>query len=511
MQTLSRFNGLYQAVENQRVREEQEVYTDLARARAAKLQSVMTAPTPSNLLGNGRLGDVADAAALDLTNNEGLYLGWVDGCVLSYPSDGHLLTYGRARSGKGRDCILPNLAFTRGRSLVVIDPKDGELAYASRHFRAEADGQEPLYLNPYGVQGLPNTRINPLKTLLDAIERGDEVDGAARDIARILVPETPKSGDNWVTLGARRLIALRAEYLARVSPDDCTLATIWDFLNCDETAHQAHLAMMAASTYPGIAGRAGSQFGALTAAPKQYQAYWQEAIEALQTFEPHSALDRATGCHDFDIARLKREPRTVYLILPADKIDDAAPWLSLIINHMIETLARSKGPLRCTFIMDEFPQLKPMPAVKRALRLYAGLNIQLHCFAQSRYAIEDVWGRAFAKELEDQASVLQVLNCDDPQFIRDVELWSGFTTVMVPGINHGGGVVETANHNMAEQKRAVLQPEDIRGLKPNELLLRIAPCPHLFIAQRYPYFEMEPFNDRIKDVRAHHTGVADDA
>jgi type IV secretion system protein VirD4 len=180
-----------------------------------------------------------------------------------------------------------------------------------------------------------------------------------------------------------------------------------------------------------------------------------------------------------------------------------------VIDGLMETISRAAGIVPVTFILDEFPQLKPAPAVTRCLRLYASLGVQMYVFAQSRYAIEDVWGRAFTKELEDQASVLQILNCDDPQLIKDIELWSGFTTVVVRGFNVNGGVIENVGSGLSEQRRAVLQPENIRGIGPDQQLLRIAPCPHLFVAHRIPYFRMEPVKDRIRDVRAYHAGVAE--
>src|SRR3546814_2036431 len=73
-------------------------------------------------------------------------------------------SYARAGTGKGRDFILPNLSHVRNRSLIVIDVKDGENCFASFEHRSQTLGQRCVYLNPFKLLGLLNTRINPLQT-----------------------------------------------------------------------------------------------------------------------------------------------------------------------------------------------------------------------------------------------------------------------------------------------------------------------------------------------------------
>jgi ribosomal protein L17 len=125
--------------------------------------------------------------------------------------------------------------------------------------------------------------------------------------------------------------------------------------------------MMTACGIEGIERRAAAMATTFADAPKQFEAYKSEAIEALNAFEVGKTLDRSTSAHDFDFGRLKHQPCTVYIIAPSDKLSVIAPWISLVVNHAIETIARERGQIRTCFLLDEFPQLPPAPAVVKAL------------------------------------------------------------------------------------------------------------------------------------------------
>ena len=156
-------------------------------------------------------------------------------------------------------------------------------------------------------------------------------------------------------------------------------------MNGNETQLQMDFAMMATCGIESIERRAGSLELTVSKAPKQFEAYKSDAIEALDSFEPGKALAIATSANEFDFARMKHLPHSVFLMVPADKIDVAAPWVSLIMNFAIESIAKEAGPIRTTFLLDEFPQLPPAPAIMKALRVYREKGVQLWFFAQGRF------------------------------------------------------------------------------------------------------------------------------
>ncbi len=478
-----------------------------SRASAAYQQYLMATAAPSGKLGDGRMANLRDAENSGLLDTSGLFLGALGGRALFFAGDGQMLSYARAGSGKGRDWILPNLAHVRDRSLLVVDVKDGENCYASHKHRSEALGQPCIYLNPFGLLGLPNTPINPLQILVDIIATGGEIDTQADEVAQILLPPSPKDADGgWVRKGALRLLSTRMEYLANCEPDQCNLGGLWRFVNASTDDLDMALSMMETCGIEGIARRAGALRGTFVDAPKQFEAYKSDAIEALNAFEPGKTLERATRTHGFDFARLKHEPCTVYLITPSEKLGVIAPWISLIVNHAIETIAREPGQLRTCFILDEFPQLPPAPAILKALRLYRGRGIQLWLFSQGRYSMESRWSREAVKEFEDQAAVLTMTGVEDPDLLRDVEKWSGNRTIVTHGLNVGGGAVEAAGANRNEARRPVLQSEDIRAVGAGRQIIKVAGVPPLFVCDRLPFYAVDPWRRQIGDVRDLHQG-----
>lgn len=489
-------------------RQSQEAgYARHARENARHTASAMAAARPTGRLGDGRVGNLADAEAAGLLNPEGLFIGGLEGRMLFFPGDGPLVTYLRVGGGKGRDYILPNLAHLRSRSVVVVDIKDGENAFASADFRKNGLQQPCVFLDPFGISCHQTSRINPFQHLIDIAARGDVIDTEAKEAVQIFLPPPTKSGaDDWVRKGAISAASMRLEYLAHFEPALCTPSGLWRFVNAGAAESATAFAMMATCGIEAVERKAKALESIFDKVPKQYAAYSSDISEALDAFEPGKALDTATARHEFDFKKLKHEPHTVYLILPASKIGVAASWISAVLNHAIEAVAGERGPLRTTFLLDEFPQLPAAPAILKALRVYRAKGVQLWLFAQGRFSMEGRWSRDAVKEFEDQASVMTLKSVFEPDLIRDIELWSGNKTVLMNGVSHNGGTVETAAANLGEARRAVLQSEDIIGLGAKRQILRVSGMPRLLVADTIPFFDVAPWKNQLRDVRTMHQG-----
>lgn len=501
----SRFMGLVQgfsALHRQTVEADHAL---LARERAAELEAAMLRARPSGRLGNGRLANMDDVRAAGLIGVGGLFLGAMDGQLLHFDGDGPLLTYLRTGGGKGVGHILPTLAVSRDRSLVITDPKDGELAWASHHHRLHTLGQPVIFLNPYGLHGLANTPINPLGGLMRILESGGQLDNEPLELAMILCPPPVKTGENdWVRKGTVRLIAMCLHYLAMFDPERCTLSGLWSLINAGESQLSTSFAMMKSCGIEAIEGQAGAFRQVMLDAPKQFEAYRSDAQDALTPFEPGKALARSTDSDSFDFARLKHEAHSVYLMLPADKLAVAAGWINLVITHIIESIARERGSIRTTFILDEFSQLPQNPTITKTLRLYRGKGIQLWLFTQGRYSLEGRWPRDMVREFEDQAAILTLKSIVEPSVMRDIGIWSGNQTIFAPSASHNGGAVAAANASLGETKRPVLQAEDVMSLGEERQIIRARGAPHLIVADSVAYYQVQPWSSQIGDVRALH-------
>ena len=78
---------------------------------------------------------------------------------------------GKSRATLAIHLSIRNLAHIRDRSLLVVDVKDGENCYASHKHRSETLGQPCIYLNPFGLLGLPRVMSTEAdyRKVLDAV------------------------------------------------------------------------------------------------------------------------------------------------------------------------------------------------------------------------------------------------------------------------------------------------------------------------------------------------------
>jgi type IV secretion system protein VirD4 len=478
-----------------------------ARANAARTQWQMMNAKPSGQLGDSKLADGDDINRAGLNDPRGLFLGAHLGRMSFWNGDESLLTYLRTGGGKGVNLIQPNLAHIRDRSLFLTDLKNGELAWSSAAHRQETLDHTSIFINPYGLHGLPNTRINPLQKLIDTAKAGRGFDGEAESNAHILVPAPKSEGDNaWVRKGAIELLSLRMEFLAKFDPDNCTLSDLWRFMNGGAEHFAMAFSLMATCGDESIERRAMTYDGMRADAPKQWEAIRSDAASSVSIFEPTKSLGQATAAHDFDLTRLKREKITIYFMLPVEKLDVAAPFGSSVLNLIIETLAATTGPVRTTFILDEFANFRKVSGILRSLRLHRSLGIQFWFFAQGRHSMNGKWSKEEVKEIEDQVGCTLMKSVWEPDLLKDITLWSGNKTILSKGVSHNGGTVETGASNLGETKRPVLQTEDILNLGTDKFLIRVASMPRLLIADAVPYFKVTPWKDQVRDVRDLHRG-----
>src|SRR5205085_1351111 len=98
-----------------------------------------------------------------LRSTYGFELGRLDGRLLRYAGDGHVITIAPTRTGKGIGAVIPNLLHYPG-SVVVTDPKGENHAVTAR--RRRELGSCVYALDPFGVvRG--TAAFNPLD-LVDA-------------------------------------------------------------------------------------------------------------------------------------------------------------------------------------------------------------------------------------------------------------------------------------------------------------------------------------------------------
>lgn len=474
-------------------------------AEAARVREFIERGEASGKLGKGRLGNLEDAARLNMLDPNGIFLGRLEGRPIFYTGKGPVLNYGPTQSGKGRDLVLTNLAHIKNRSIVCVDIKNGENAYASAGHRKRNLQHRTIPLNPHGCLGVSSARLNPFKRLVDRAQAGLSISVESLQAGMALAP-SKDSQDAWVAVGAQDMLALVIEHRARFMPDRCRPSELWRFAFGDTEKLLREIQRCGVEALEIISDGMIRYFHD---APEQWSAYASELRTATRPFRPGEPLALVTDTSDFDPGELRHSLTTVYLMSAENQLEASARWISLTVGALLEASANTPGPVPVLFLIDELANLPYMPVVPKALTLYAGLGVQLFALCQGRQSLAARgYSEATIKVFEEQAGVLSMWGIEDPTLMRDVETWSGKVGVAIKGVTNNGGQVAGASFTLNEHVRPVLQFEDIRAVHEGQQILKMA-GQHLFITDRVPWYTVNRWRGELNDVRQlHHLPAA---
>lgn len=462
---------------------------EVARAQLELLQSSVPSTGP---LGRARLGTADDAQQAGLLEqDEGLLLGTLEGKPVRYAGEGHVAAYAPTGAGKGRDVILPNLGLVADRSFVVIDPKNGDTTWACWDRRKHLNPGRTFAFNPYGRFGIGSVGINPLDRVVERLAERRGYLGAAMAVAAALVPIPPNVREAWPQVGAQEMITIAILHLAHTDPDNCCLPEVYLRLVRGSDAVIGYLEQVAASDTPGgVPALAAGGAATIQQAGGQWVAIAQEIRNGLAFVAPDEAATACMRRTTLDIARFKREPCSLFLISPAHELSGFAGKIhQVVLDHLLETLAAADGPVRTTFILDEFQNIGTSVQLPKSLNMYRSQGIQLVFFIHDPEQLGTKYTPGFAKAIFSASTVHLLWSLEDEELLRKVEYLSGKTTVCVLTYNTSPGPNGSAGFSIVEQARPLLQVEDTRQLGDNRMLLYIRGQP-IYVLDNRAYFDI---------------------
>lgn len=297
--------------------------------------------------------------------------------IIYWGENGHMLTFAPTGAGKGVSSLIPNLLVYPG-SVVVIDPK-GENAFVTARRRREL-GQAVHILDPFGkvADKYPSAAFNPLDWI-DA--SGDEAAEDAALLAEALAP-TDGKGEQFWNNEARALIAGLLLFIAEHEPPEHrNLGRLRDLLSLHPDEWRGLLDQMSKSENALVraAGNRISQkaeremSGVLSTA--------QSHTHFLDSGKVRAVLSKTT----VDFRTLKKDPASIYLVLPAEQLQNQGRWLRLMITALLRAMSRSEAAAEdddktgydVLFLLDEFAALGHLNSIKQAFGLMRGYRLKL--------------------------------------------------------------------------------------------------------------------------------------
>lgn len=341
---------------------------------------------------------------------------------ITMSGEGHALTVASTGSGKGVNVVIPNILHYE-HSIVVLDPK-GENFLKTHSFREKFKGQEICLLDPFGevkkeiekkIQILKSLEVSP--SILQAVtffeqllpkvetygdylkgfnpmtvieellekEKYDQILDEADIIADMLIVKDPQDKEPHWNEKAKSFI--RGMILFTALSDVCNedreryplnLITVkkmlGDIFGSTERT-QAFIELCEANEYlEGVAHTVK-----LIAD--------QERSSVLSTVMRHFDFLNSTNAHpsitrkDFRLDDIRMNPKTIYLVLPANKITSynrlARLWIASVKSTLerVNDIHRESRPV--LFMLDEVAQLGRMEPLKNIATLGRSYGMKL--------------------------------------------------------------------------------------------------------------------------------------
>jgi type IV secretion system protein VirD4 len=446
-----------------------------------------------------------------------------------YSGDQHVLVFGPNGKGKGTRILMPNLLQMSGSSVVVVDPK-GELAAVTAPYRRTLG--RVVIINPFGVltdwpgyQDLRSCGFNPLAAL-DPAKASFNVQAALIADAMITV----EGKDPHWTQSARALIAALVMYVVIEARDQGTVPTM---ARVRELLCEASDEPRAGNNFEGLGlpktalEMMKSNLAGLRNKASQF-ANWNREIQSIASAakiqtEPFDdpEISDDLGKNGFDFHELKREPITVYLILPSDMMDRHSKWLRLVLTSAIQGVMRPRrrGEPKTLFMLDEFYALGHLEIISTVWALTRGYGIKmmpvLQDLNQLKKLYPDMWetfagmaGAVLSFAPNDLTTAEWLSRRAGETTRQSTSFTSGTSSTQSGGSGNGPGgrnnnsgwsTTSNSGSSTNEVKASLITSHRLFGLRPGFLALTADGYSNIVPTYAPAYYEIQRCWQRARD------------
>jgi type IV secretion system protein VirD4 len=393
----------------------------------------------------------------------------------------HLVTCSPPGGGKAIAAMIPALLSHRG-NCVVVDPK-GELYAATAEHRRRAFGHKIFRLDPFDPRRLgPGDCLNPL----DFISDKDEFLDSCRDLADMLViREDDEKDPHWNESACSVLCAFIA-FVAGCEhdPERRHLGTVRALVSSRAKYASAIEAMQQSDDCQGVIRRLGEE---LTWHVDEELASVQSTVSRHSNFMDSPAVARNLASTSFDPMILRTGRATVYLILPAARLQSLSRlqrlWIGCIMRRVTSGVPTEKNPV--LWLLDEYAHVGRMQAVEDAVTLMRGMGMRLWFVFQSLNQIKTCFGEKAATVI-DAVATRQYFGITSYETAEEISKRIGDATVAIEtggfteqwqrstGVSkepQPGSHSRSTTLNRSEVARKLLFPDEVLRLHPDVCLV----------------------------------------
>lgn len=457
----------------------------------------------SGRLPHARLGDEGDLRGGGFSPEmNGPYVGCLGGVPQFSGSDVSIVALGGTGTGKTGGLGAPMTVGLgqgpRPESVVTISFKP-DLAWTTYQGRSQLDGVKAKLFMPFSACWDETVTFNFLDDLTNRAARGQTIADRARALTSIIFG--PVREDNrhngWITAIAEELSFLLLAHRCELEPDNATPAAMADVASMTRAELLTELELLRESpACDGLIADTANKFfhefsASDDAASREYRWVMQEYRRAWGLFQKGSAIRGQTLRTNFDLAELKQRPQCLHIYIPPRYAVSHAPFVRLVLEHIIDTIAHAPGDVRVNLICDEFAQIPRLGNILLGLRVYREMGLRLILLLQDF----DGFGR-YKQDGGHKPFINNTINLiwgqRDADILRNLEGRAGQRAHLIASANaEHARDGDRAGLSVAEHVTSVLPGDAIQQINRGKLILD-APGTRLMILERPMFWDL-PF------------------
>lgn len=181
-----------------------------------------------------------------------------------------------------------------------------------------------------------------------------------------------------------------------------------------------------------------------------------------------------TSFNSFDLRQLRREKMSIYVGINAEDLSLSYDFLNLFFNYVIEITLRENPDFdptlkhTCLMLMDEFPAIGRMEAIKKGSGYIAGFNLRLLTIYQNISQLREIYGLEGAKTLMSGHPCRIIYAVSEQDDANEVSEKLGYITTKSKGESKSRSRTTSKSESESEARRALVLPQELGTLKFSE-------------------------------------------
>lgn len=431
------------------------------------------------------------------------------GFPLGYSRSGKVLRYEVRRNGKrtkgessmflcgparsGKTSVIMRMLHGSKTSNIVPDVKAQLSCILARHLQRM--GHRVVFINPLNEQAerlgkFEHVAINPLEGIdVTALDAGLQADYIGENI---IVMNGNEREPHWPE-SARDLIS--GVTLAVLEYEDKKdLVTVYERV-CGPGFFEYARAMVERGN-PLIENRLGRFAGEKAYENKEFAGIHSTAVTHFRFMGNQAVMDCFRPSRNRPLLRwadLRKRLTTVFPIVPVKYLSSLGRFLRLTMGSALSTLVSNPSGLGVFLPWDEFPACGKMAVVTDVMSLSAGLNLVMMPVIQNTSQLK-IYG-------DQMDSFMSIAGCQiylpprDPSTAQMISGLSGQTEVIARSNSVSFDQMGFAHisESASQHARAVLLPDEVVGLPPGDMLIKVENVPDIIHAVNKPYYRDSRF------------------